>query len=59
MIDELCASLIGELVSGRMALPVATDMALVPRFYQRLADHRPPGDLLRRICGRLAAAVAS
>jgi len=32
MIDELCASLIGELVSGRMALPVATDMALVPRF---------------------------
>lgn len=39
MIDELCASLIGELVSGRMALPVATDMALVPRFYQRLADH--------------------
>jgi len=39
MMDELRASLIGELASGRMALPVAIDMGLVARFYERLADH--------------------
>jgi phosphate transport system protein len=39
MMDELRASLIGELASGRMTLPVAIDMGLVARFYERLADH--------------------
>jgi phosphate transport system protein len=39
VMDELRASLIGELASGQMALPAAIEMALVPRFYQRLADH--------------------
>jgi phosphate transport system protein len=39
MMDELRVSLIGELASGQMALPVAIEMALVARFYQRLADH--------------------
>jgi phosphate transport system protein len=39
MMDELRASLTGELASGQMALPIAIEMALVPRFYQRLADH--------------------
>ena len=37
--DELHSSLIAELASGRMALPVAMEMTLVARFYERLADH--------------------
>lgn len=37
--DELHASLIGELASGLMTLPVAMELTLVGRFYQRLGDH--------------------
>ena len=37
--DELHASLIAELASGGMALPVTMEMTLVTRFYERLADH--------------------
>ena len=37
--DELHASLIGELASGSMALPVTMEMTLVARFYERLGDH--------------------
>jgi phosphate transport system protein len=37
--DELHASLIGELASGTMALPVSMEMTLVARFYERLGDH--------------------
>jgi phosphate transport system protein len=37
--DELHAALTAELASGRMTLPVAMDMALVARFYERLGDH--------------------
>jgi phosphate transport system protein len=37
--DELHASLIGELAAGGMALPVAMEMTLVARFYERLGDH--------------------
>jgi phosphate transport system protein len=37
--DELYASLIAELASGQMALPVTMEMTLVARFYERLADH--------------------
>jgi len=37
--DELHASLIAELASGRMALAVTMEMTLVARFYERLADH--------------------
>jgi phosphate transport system protein len=37
--DELHASLIAELASGGMALPVTMEMTLVARFYERLADH--------------------
>jgi len=36
--DELHASLIAELASGRMTLPVAMEMTLVARFYERLGD---------------------
>jgi phosphate transport system protein len=37
--DELYASLIAELASGRMAVPVTMEMTLVARLYERLADH--------------------
>jgi phosphate transport system protein len=37
--NELHASLVAELASGRMTLPVAMEMTLVARFYQRLGDH--------------------
>jgi phosphate transport system protein len=37
--DELFASLIAELASGRMAIPVTMEMTLVARFYERLGDH--------------------
>jgi phosphate transport system protein len=37
--DELFASLMAELGSGRMTLPVTMEMTLVARFYERLADH--------------------
>jgi phosphate transport system protein len=37
--DELHASLTGELASGRMTLPVTMEMTLVARLYERLGDH--------------------
>ena len=37
--DELYASLMTELGSGGMALPVTIEMTLVARFYERLGDH--------------------
>jgi phosphate transport system protein len=37
--DELHASLIAELASGQMPLPVAMEMALVARNYERLGAH--------------------
>ncbi len=37
--DELYASLIAELASGRMTVPVTMEMTLVARFYERLGDH--------------------
>jgi phosphate transport system protein len=37
--DELHSSLIAELASGRMSVPVAMEMTLVARFYERLGDH--------------------
>ena len=37
--NELYASLIAEIASGRMTVPVTMEMTLVARFYQRLADH--------------------
>ena len=47
--DQLYSSLIGELASGQMALPVTMEMTLVARFYERLGDHavdhRPPRGL--------------
>ena len=37
--NELYASLVAELASGRMALPVTMEMTLVARFYERLGAH--------------------
>jgi phosphate transport system protein len=37
--DELHASLVAELASGRMTVPVTMEMTLVARFYERLSDH--------------------
>ena len=37
--DELHASLVAELASGQMAIPVTMEMTLVARFYERLGDH--------------------
>jgi phosphate transport system protein len=37
--DEMYASLMAELASGRMSLPVTMEMALVAHFYERLGDH--------------------
>src|ERR1700733_2017966 len=38
-VEQLYSSLIAELASGRMALPVTMEMTLVARFYERLGDH--------------------
>lgn len=38
-LDELHVSLTAELVSGKLSVPVALEMALVARFYERLGDH--------------------
>jgi phosphate transport system protein len=38
-LDELHASLSAELASGVVTVPVAIEMALVARFYERLGDH--------------------
>ena len=37
--DDLFDTLMAELGSGRMTLPVTMEMTLVARFYERLADH--------------------
>jgi phosphate transport system protein len=37
--DDLYGSLMAELGSGRMTLPVTMELTLVARFYERLADH--------------------
>ena len=38
-LDELHVSLTGELVSGSMPVPVAVEVAMVGRFYERFGDH--------------------
>jgi phosphate transport system protein len=37
--NQLYSSLIAELASGRMSVPVTMEMTLVARFYERLGDH--------------------
>jgi phosphate transport system protein len=38
-LDSLHSALMAELASGKMSLPVAMDMTLVARYYERLGDH--------------------
>ena len=38
-LDELHVSLTAELVSGSVSVPIATEMTLVARYYERLGDH--------------------
>jgi phosphate transport system protein len=38
-VDDLHVSLVAEIASGAVAFPVAIEMALVARFYERLGDH--------------------
>ena len=38
-LDELHSSLTAEIASGSVSLPVAMEMTLVARFYERLGDH--------------------
>ena len=38
-VGQLHASLLGELGSGQLSVPVTMEMTLVARFYQRLGDH--------------------
>ena len=37
--DQLYSSLLAELASGQMSVPVTMEMTLVARFYERLGDH--------------------
>jgi phosphate transport system protein len=46
--DQWHAELTSELASGSVSLPVALDMALVARFYERLGDHAV--NVARRVC---------
>ena len=38
-LDDLHVSLTAELVSGRLTVPIALEMSMVGRFYERLGDH--------------------
>lgn len=49
-LDELHVSLTAELTSGSMSLPVAVELALLARFYERFGDHCV--NLARRQVGR-------
>jgi phosphate transport system protein len=49
-LDDLHVTLTAELTSGSMALPVAVELALLARFYERFGDHCV--NLARRQVGR-------
>lgn len=49
-LDDLHVSLTAELTSGSMTLPVAVELALLARFYERIGDHCV--NLARRQVGR-------
>ena len=38
-LDDLHVSLTAEISSGKLRVPVAIEMALIARFYERLGDH--------------------
>ena len=49
-LDDLHVSLTAELTSGSMPVPVAVELALLARFYERFGDHCV--NLARRQVGR-------
>lgn len=49
-LDDLHVSLTAELTSGSMTVPVAVEVALIARFYERFGDHCV--NLARRQIGR-------
>lgn len=49
-LDDLHVSLTAELTSGSMSVPVAVEVALIARFYERFGDHCV--NLARRQLGR-------
>lgn len=49
-LDDLHVSLTAELTSGSMTVPVAVEVALIARFYERFGDHGV--NLARRQIGR-------
>ena len=53
--DDLHASLVAELASGRMALPVTMEMRLVARLYKRLGAHA--ANIARRVVYLAGSAV--
>jgi len=52
-LDDLHVSVSAELTSGSMPIPVAVELALVARFYERFGDHCV--NLARRQVGRRGA----
>jgi phosphate transport system protein len=57
--DDLHVQFIAELVGGSVPVPVAIELALIGRFYERLGDHAV--NLTRRVplrTGLIAAAAA-
>jgi phosphate transport system protein len=51
-LDDLHVTLTAELVAGTMPLPVAIELAMVARFYERFGDHAV------NLARRMAALVA-
>jgi phosphate transport system protein len=54
--DELHVALSAELTTGSMSLPVAIELAMVARFYERFGDHAV--NLARRMAGLVDASDA-
>jgi phosphate transport system protein len=56
-LDDLHVTLTAEIVSGTMPLPVAIELAMVARFYERFGDHAV--NLARRMSALVAASTQS
>ncbi len=54
-LDELHVTLTAELVAGTMPLPVAIELAMVARFYERFGDHAV--NLARRLAALVSGSV--
>jgi phosphate transport system protein len=54
-LDDLHVSVTAEIVSGTMAMPVAIELAMVARFYERFGDHAV--NLARRLAALIAGGI--